>query len=57
MELAYVPYVPSYNESLILSNRRILDDQMSFLLKGVSEHSRLHGALADGEIGKLAKLY
>ncbi len=42
MELGYVPYVPSYNESLILSNRRILSDQMEFLMKGVSEHSRLH---------------
>ena len=50
MELAYVPYVPSYNESLILSNRRILSDQMAFLLKGVSSHSRLHDALREGEI-------
>jgi 5-methylcytosine-specific restriction endonuclease McrA len=45
MELAYVPYVPSFNESLILSNRRILVDQMMFLMKGVSEHSRLHQGL------------
>lgn len=53
MELGYVPYVPSYNESLILANRKILSDQMTFLLKGVSEHSRLHGALEDGEIGSI----
>ena len=51
MELAYVPYVPSYNESLILANRRILSDQMSFLMKGVSEHSRLHSDLQSGTIG------
>ena len=51
MELLFVPYVPSYNEALILQNRRILADQMEFLLKGVSEHSRLHAALAEGEIG------
>ena len=51
MELLYLPYVPSYNEALILANHRILSDQMEFLLKGVSEHSRLHESLANGEIG------
>lgn len=42
MELLYVPYVPSYHEHLILQNRKILADQMQFLLKGVSKNSRLH---------------
>lgn len=42
MPLLYVPYVPSFNEFLILKNRNILSDQMEFLMKGVSKHSRLH---------------
>ena len=41
MELLYIPYTPSYNESLILKNRRILGDQLEFLMKGVSRHSRI----------------
>lgn len=42
MELLYVPYAPTYNEHLILQNRRILADQMAFLMNGVSKDSRLH---------------
>lgn len=42
MKLIYVPYTPTYNESLILQNRNILVDQMQYLLKGVSKNSRLH---------------
>lgn len=42
MKLAYVPYVPSYYESLILCNRKILTDQKEFLLKKVNKNSRLH---------------
>ncbi len=42
MELLFVPYVPSKNEYLILSNRRILADQMEYLMAGVSANSRLH---------------
>lgn len=41
MELLYVPYVPSRSEWLILQNRKILADQMEFLLKGVPKASRL----------------
>ena len=41
LQLAYVPYVPTYSEELILKNRRILADQMEFLMAGVSPHSRL----------------
>lgn len=43
MKLLYVPYAPTWNEHLILENRRILADQMEFLMHGVSPHSRLHG--------------
>lgn len=46
MLLKYIPYIPSYNESLILKNHRILDDQMEYLIKGVSKESRLHAILA-----------
>ena len=41
MRLLYVPYVPNRHESFILANRRILSDQMAFLLAGVPRHSRL----------------
>lgn len=41
MPLVYVPYVPNYNEHLILQNRNILADQMEYLLRGVSKTSRL----------------
>lgn len=42
MNLLYVPYTPNRAEHLILSNRNILDDQMEYLLKLVSnEKSRV----------------
>jgi len=41
MELKYVPYIPSFHEALILSNRNILGDQMEYLMSGVPKHSRL----------------
>ena len=41
MPLLYIPYVPNRHEAFILSNRRILVDQMQFLLAGVPRHSRL----------------
>jgi 5-methylcytosine-specific restriction endonuclease McrA len=41
MELLYLPYVPSYSESLILANRTILADQMDYLMASVPKHSRL----------------
>jgi 5-methylcytosine-specific restriction endonuclease McrA len=44
MALLYVPYTPSLHEGFILRNRRILADQMAFLMAGVPPHSRLHGA-------------
>ena len=41
MELLYAPYVPNKAEYLILTNRRILADQMEFLRQHVASHSRL----------------
>lgn len=48
MPLLYLPYRPNRWEGMILRNRRILVDQMEFLLAGVPQHSRLvqHSALA-----------
>lgn len=45
-ELLYVPYVPNLFEDFILrqGTRRILADQMEFLLARVSPHSRLRAA-------------
>jgi 5-methylcytosine-specific restriction endonuclease McrA len=43
MELLYLPYVPSLHEDMILRGRRIVADQMEFLLASVPSHSRLHG--------------
>jgi hypothetical protein len=42
MELVYLPYVPNRAEYLILTNRRILSDQMEFLAQHVPAQSRLH---------------
>jgi 5-methylcytosine-specific restriction endonuclease McrA len=42
MKLHYVPYVPNRYEAFILSNRKILADQMEFLLQGVAKGSRMH---------------
>ena len=42
MKLHYVPYIPNRHEAFILSNRRILADQMEFLLPGVPKSSRMH---------------
>ncbi len=41
MPLLYAPYVPSLWEDFILRNRRILADQMEFLMAHVPRHSRL----------------
>jgi len=43
MTLMYLPYVPSLHEDMILRGRRILSDQMDFLLASVPRSSRLHG--------------
>lgn len=41
MSLVYIPYVPNRAEWLILQNKKILGDQMDFLLKSVPKESRL----------------
>ena len=41
MNLVYVPYEPNRAEWLLLQNRRVLADQMEFLLKKVPKESRL----------------
>lgn len=42
MKLLYVPYVPSHVERLILQNRNIIADQMTFLKEMLPSNSRLH---------------
>ena len=42
MPLLYTPYVPNRYEHLILQNRRILQDQMEYLMAKVPRHSRLY---------------
>lgn len=42
MDLLYVPYIPNRAEYLILMNRKILADQMDFLLTKVPKDSRVH---------------
>lgn len=43
MPLLYAPYVPTLWEDFILRNRRILADQMEFLMAHLPTSSRLHG--------------
>lgn len=43
MPLLYAPYVPSLWEDFILRNRKILSDQMAFLMAHVPKSSRLMG--------------
>jgi len=43
MVLLYLPYMPSLHEDMILRGRRIVADQMDFLLASVPRNSRLHG--------------
>lgn len=42
LQLLYVPYKPSFYENLILENRNCLQDQMEFLIKGVSKNSPVY---------------
>ncbi|HKY01792.1 MAG TPA: HNH endonuclease [Burkholderiales bacterium] len=41
IQLVYAPYVPNKAEYLILTNRKILTDQMGFLVQHVSSNSRV----------------
>ena len=47
MPLIYVPYVPNRHEHFILRNRRILADQMEYLLAGVPK-TRLRWRITRG---------
>lgn len=42
MVLLKKPYKPSFHEHLILKNRKLLPDQLQFLIKGVSSESLLY---------------
>jgi 5-methylcytosine-specific restriction endonuclease McrA len=42
LELLFLPYIPNLHEDMILRGRRILADQMDFLMASVPRHSRLH---------------
>lgn len=42
MPLLYAPYIPSLWEDFILRNRRILADQMEYLMAHLPKTSRLH---------------
>ena len=42
LSLHYLPYVPSLHEDMILRGRRIVADQMEFLLASVPRSSRLY---------------
>jgi 5-methylcytosine-specific restriction endonuclease McrA len=41
LDLLYAPYIPSLWEDFILRNRRILEDQMEFLMAHLPRGSRL----------------
>lgn len=41
MHLLYVPYVPNIFEKMILRNKKILADQMEFLIGRIPKHSRI----------------
>ena len=41
LDLLYLPYEPNHFERLILQHRKILTDQMEYLIAGVPKHSRL----------------
>ena len=42
MPLLFLPYVPSFNEKLLLENRYVLADQHDFLRSGLPKNSRLN---------------
>jgi len=41
MHLLFVPYVPNIFEKMILRNKKILADQMDFLIGRIPKHSRI----------------
>lgn len=40
LQMRYIPYTPSRAEAMILENRRILADQMDYLVQQVPRHNR-----------------
>ena len=53
MELIAIPFTPNYAEYIYLKGRRVLSDQMQYLLAHIPRssplHARLSGHLANGE--------
>lgn len=47
MELIAVPFVPTYAEYIYLKGRRVLADQMQYLLAHIPRSSPLHARLSD----------
>jgi 5-methylcytosine-specific restriction endonuclease McrA len=41
MQLLYVPYAPNLQEKLLLKNRKVLADQMEYLLASIPKSSRV----------------
>jgi len=41
MELLYVPYAPTVHERILLQNRKVLADQMEFLMASIPKTSRV----------------
>lgn len=40
-QLLYIPYIPNLFEKMILKNKKILADQMEFLIGRIPKHSRI----------------
>jgi hypothetical protein len=47
MELIAVPFTPTYAEYIYLKGRRVLADQMQYLLAHIPRSSPLHARLSD----------
>ena len=46
MHLLYVPYAPTIHERILLKNRKVLADQMEFLMASIPKNSRVWGNAA-----------
>ena len=47
MQLVAVPFTPTYAEYIYLKGRRVLADQMQYLLAHIPRSSPLHARLTD----------
>ena len=47
MQLIAVPFTPTYAEYIYLKGRRVLADQMQYLLAHIPRSSPLHSRLSD----------